>query len=178
MKGWRKGETTIPISKWIPDSLFQSIQKTVPIACVDLVVLRKGKKGSLEILLVKRKIYPEEKEWCLIGGRILKDEETKKTIVRQAKKELGVSVKILKPWDEETPFAAYNDHKSDAQKHFVVLTFPVIIIKGNINRSGPEFSEAKWFALDALPTPLGFHHKHALAMFKKYTQKNRLLGTI
>ncbi len=177
MKGRGKGETTIPVSKWIPDTLFQTIQKTTPIPCVDLIVLRENKKGSLETLLIKRKIYPEEKKWCLIGGRILKDEETKQAIARQAKEELGVSVKILGPWDEETPFAVYNDHRSDAQKHFVVLTFPVIITKGTISKSGPEFSEAKWFSLDALPTPLGFHHKHALAMFKKYTRKNRLSGT-
>lgn len=174
MKRQRKGETTIPVSKWIPDSLFQTIQKTIPIACVDLIILRKNNRGALETLLIKRKIYPEEKKWCLIGGRILKDEGTKKTIARQAKEELGVSVRILKPWTEETPFAVYNNSVADKQKHFVTLTFPVVITKGSVKTSGPEFSEAKWFPLNRFPKPFGFHHEHVMAMFNTYARTQPL----
>lgn len=170
MKRQRKGETTIPVSKWVPDSLFQTIQKTMPVACVDLIVLRKDKRGVLEALLIKRKIYPEEKKWCLIGGRILKDESTDETVNRQANGELGVSVKIIAPWTAEHPFAVYNDQVADKQKHFIALTFPVIITKGRLKKSGPEFSGTKWFPLDKMPKPLGFHHEQVMKMFSAHAR--------
>ena len=170
-----KAKTVVPQSRWIPDELFQAIQKNMPVACVDLLVLRKTKTGALETLLIKRKIYPEQGKWCLIGGRILKDEYTKDTIKRQAKIELGVSVKILPPWNETMPFAVFNDPISDKQKHFVVLAYPVAITKGKVKSSGPEFSEARWFPLNKLPSDstFGFYHAKVLAMFSHHIKKNQ-----
>lgn len=158
----------IPASKWIPDMLFQEIQKNIPVPCVDLLPIRKTKNGKIEALLIKRKIYPEQGKWGLIGGRILKNELTKETIKRQAKKELGVSVKIVPPWTGTNPFAVFNDPVSDKQKHFVTLTYIVSITKGKIKTTGPEFSEAKWFQLNNLPRLFSFHHKKVLAMFINY----------
>lgn len=168
----KKEKTVVPRSKWIPDELFQAIQKNMPVPCVDLIVLQKNKKSVLETLLIKRKIYPEQGKWCLIGGRILKGERTPNTIRRQAKLELGVSVKILPPWNETAPFAVFNDPVLDKQKHFVVLVYPVAITKGKLNASGPEFSEAKWFPLDKLPskTQIGFYHAKVLAMFSRHVK--------
>jgi ADP-ribose pyrophosphatase YjhB (NUDIX family) len=164
--------TIIPASKWIPDTLFQEIQKNIPVPCVDLLPIRKTKDGKIEALLIKRKIYPEQGKWGLIGGRILKDELTKEAIKRQAKEELGVSVKIVPPWTKINPFAVFNDPISDKQKHFVALTYPVLITKGKIKVSGPEFSEAKWFQLNKLPGLFSFHHKKVLDMFIKYVTAN------
>lgn len=165
-----KEKTVVPRSRWIPDELFQAIQKTVPVACVDLIVLRRGRKNVAETLLIKRKIYPEQGKWCLIGGRILKDEYTKDTIRRQAKEELGVSVKIIPPWSEKHPFAVFNDPVSDKQKHFVALAYPVAVVKDTLKPSGPEFKEARWFPLDKLPPAarIGFYHPTVLAMFSDY----------
>ncbi len=163
----KKGKTVVPRSRWIPDELFQQIQKNTPIACVDLLVLRKQKGGGFETLLIKRKIFPEEGVWCLIGGRILKGEYTKDAIKRQAKKELGVSVKILPPWSETMPLAVFNDPISDKQKHFVGLVYPVIITRGTLNTSGPEFSEAKWFPLNKIPPKIGFYHGAVLTMVSR-----------
>ena len=160
-------KSVIPRSGWIPNSLFEAIQQTIPIPTVDLLIVRKIKNGDVEILLIKRKIYPEENKWCLVGGRILKDELTKNTIRRQAKNELGVSVKIIPPWNETSPFAVYNDPIADKQKHFVALTFPVAITKGTIKSSGPEWSEARWFPLRKLPKTIGFHFQRVLKDFIK-----------
>ncbi|PIT96804.1 hypothetical protein COT82_01010 [Candidatus Campbellbacteria bacterium CG10_big_fil_rev_8_21_14_0_10_35_52] len=169
-----KNMGVVPLSKWIPNVLFQTIQKNTPIPCVDLLPVRKAKNGKFEMLLIKRKIYPEEGKWGLVGGRILKDELTKETIKRQATEEFGVSVKILPPWTEITPFAVFNDPVSDKQKHFVVLTFLVIITKGKIKESGLEWSIAQWFPMNNLPSPFSFHHKKVLAVLAKYINKNPL----
>ena len=166
-------KTIVPKLKWIPEELFAQIQKNMPIACVDLLVLRK-KAGHIETLLIKRKIYPEIGKWCLIGGRILKDEYTKDTIRRQAREELGVSVTIIPPWSEIMPFAVFNDPVSDTQKHFVVLAYPVMITKGTLNATGPEFSEARWFPLNKLPAKIGFYHPKILAMLSKYIKTKSL----
>lgn len=175
----RKEKTVVPKSRWIPDELFHQIQKNMPVACVDLLVLRKQKIDRIdmiETLLIKRKIYPEEGKWCLIGGRILKDEYTKDTVRRQAKTELGVSVKIIPPWSEIMPFAVFNDPVSDKQKHFVALAYPVIITKGAVKTSGPEFSEAQWFPIKQLPpiSTCGFYHATVLAMLAHYIRHNAL----
>ncbi|MBI4224893.1 MAG: DUF4916 domain-containing protein [Candidatus Sungbacteria bacterium] len=174
----KKIKTVVPQSRWIPDELFQAIQKNMPVACVDLIVLRRRQKGMLETLLIKRKIYPEQRKWCLIGGRILKNEYTKDTIKRQAKEELGVSVKILPPWNETNPFAVFNDPISDKQKHFVALAYPVVITKGALNATGPEFSEARWFPLDKLPARIGFYHPKVLAMFSRAMKKGQQKPTV
>jgi len=153
-------KTVVPQSKWIPDELFHAIQQHMPVACVDLIVLRKNKDNKIEILLIKRKIHPEIGKWCVIGGRIIKGESIKDTIERQSKEELGVSVEILKPWSEDAPLLVMSDPVSDVQKHFVGLIFPVIIKSGELNMNGPEFSEAKWFELDKVPKDLGFGLAH------------------
>ena len=155
----------IPKSKWIPDKLFQTIQESMPIACVDLIILRKNKENMVETLLIKRSIYPEIGKWCLIGGRIIKGERISDTINRQAERELGISVNIITPWNETTPIMSLSDPLSDIQKHFVVLVYPVIIYTGQIKESGPEFSETRWFPLDKMPKSLGFAHKQELHSF-------------
>lgn len=159
-------KTVVPESKRLPDQLFQTIQRSIPVACIDLVMLRKN-KGVIETLLIKRKLYPEEGKWCLIGGRILKGERARDTIRRQAFKELGVSVKILPPWNEMMPLGVFSDPVSDKQKHFVVLVYPVIITKGKLKKDGPEFSEIKWFKINKLPKIIGFDQKKWLKAFVK-----------
>lgn len=162
--------TVVPKSKWIPDKLFQIIQRSIPIACVDLIIIRKNNNDIIETLLIKRKIYPEIGKWCLIGGRIIKGERVSDTIRRQAKIELGVSVDIVSPWNETTPIISLSDPLSDTQKHFVVLVYPVTISEGQIRESGPEFSEAKWFTLEKTPNVLGFAHRRELDSFIKTTR--------
>lgn len=158
-------ETIIPKSDLIPNGLFQTIQRSIPIACIDLIVLRKNNQGMIETLLIKRRIYPEIGKWCLIGGRIIKGEQIEDTIYRQAKIELGIEVEILSPWNKGNPVIVLSDPVSDIQKHFIVLVYAVTIKKGKVRGSGPESSEMKWFLLDKIPKKLGFAHKEELNAF-------------
>ena len=146
-----------PKKRLLSSEIFNLIQKSVPITTVDLAILRK-KNNETEILLIKRKIYPEEGKWCLIGGRILKGEKMRDAIRRQAKRELGISVSVVSPWRDDVPIRVFSDSKSDRQKHFICLFYPVFIKTGLVRKSGPEFSEAKWFNLRQPPKNLGFNH--------------------
>lgn len=151
--------SVIPKQKLIPKKLFAKIQQSIPIATIDLAILRRRKTNGLEILLIKRKIFPEINKWCLIGGRILKGERFKDTIDRQMEREFGANGTVIKPWSPDKPLAVWNEPKVDVQKHFVCMIYP-LTLRGKITlSSGPEWSEAKWFSIRALPSPLGFNHK-------------------
>lgn len=147
-------------SQWIDNKLFDTIQNVIPIACVDLLVLRACKKKFPELLLVKRKIYPEIGKWVLIGGRICYGETIMDTINRQARHELNISVRVLRPWSEEHPLCVLSASDADPQKHAIALAYPCEAIKGTISASGPEFSEARWFSLRRLPRNIGFSKLH------------------
>lgn len=161
----------IPSEKFIPKPLFEKIQKSIPVVCVDLVFLRKGEKSDTEILLLKRKIYAEIGKWCIIGGRMIKNERLSETIARQAKRELGVKAKIIPPWNANNPIGIFDDPKADPQKHALTLVYPVIMAEKRHNAAGPEFSEAKWVSIKKIPKKLAFIHNkeisHTIKILKK-----------
>ena len=158
------GKSVIPKQKLIPKKLFDRIQRSIPIATIDLAVFRHAQTKRLEILLIKRRIYPEIDKWCLVGGRILKGEKFQNTLNRQTEREFGVKASVIKPWTPDKPLAVFNEPKADAQKHFVCMVYPVTL-RGKITlSSGPEWSEAKWFPVGKLPFPLGFNHKKEIGV--------------
>lgn len=57
-------------SEWIPEPVWRQVKRSIPIACVD--VLLENSKG--EILLGWRKISPYGNVWATPGGRILRGE--------------------------------------------------------------------------------------------------------
>lgn len=70
---------------YIPDALYQEIISCIPIACVDIAVIRDGK-----VLLVKRKDKPAQGQWWLPGGRVRKRETMRDTAKRKALEEVGL----------------------------------------------------------------------------------------
>ena len=150
--------SVVPKNKLLSPAVYTLVTQSVPIVCVDLVIFRRRGR-LLETLLIKRKISPEIGKWCIIGGRILKNESIEESIVPQAKRELGLTVKILKPWNARKPAGVFNAPWADAKKHYVSLTYPVIIVRGAPRAFGPEFSEAKWFAVNRIPARMGFSHR-------------------
>jgi len=47
----KSADSVVPKTGFIPKELFDKIQKTMPIPCVDLVILRRGKIGIRFYLL-------------------------------------------------------------------------------------------------------------------------------
>jgi len=155
-----KMSRVIPQQARIPETLYQKITALVPIPCVDLVPVRK-ESGTLEILLIKRKIEPEKGKWCLIGGRVIGGREVKPerlsgAIKRQAKIELGVEVKIISPWDANHPAVLFDEPSCDPAKYPIIAVYPVEVVKNSVIKVGPESSKTKWFEYDDLPPVMGF----------------------
>jgi colanic acid biosynthesis protein WcaH len=72
----------------IKKELYKEIQKVLPIACVDIVLIFKR-----EFLLLKRNNNPAKGQWWFPGGRIIKGESIKQAARRKAKEETGLDVK-------------------------------------------------------------------------------------
>lgn len=69
----------------IANDLYKKIIANVPIACVDIAVVRNG-----SILLVKRNDAPAKGCWWLPGGRVFKGEKMVDTAHRKALEEVGL----------------------------------------------------------------------------------------
>lgn len=74
----------------IDQPLYTKIHELMPIACLDLVIMRNGK-----ILLVKRDRDPAKDQYWLPGGRILRGESFVEAAKRIAKGEVGLSISKL-----------------------------------------------------------------------------------
>jgi len=70
---------------------YSKILELTPVCCVDLIVKHENK-----VLLVFRENSPAKNYWFLPGGRIFKNEILTEAVLRKAKEELGIEVKILK----------------------------------------------------------------------------------
>lgn len=76
---------------FIPPKEYKKILRKVAIPCVDLVIHVNGK-----FLLHKRTNQPAKGKWWVPGGRIYLGEKTEKAVIRKAKEETGMKVKIEK----------------------------------------------------------------------------------
>lgn len=100
---------------WIPTKLYNKIQRTVPIVCVDLII--KTKKG---FLMGKRNNHPAKGTVWFLGGRLLWGESFEHAVEREAREEAGIRVKIKKF------VGVYSTTFSDGgRKHTVNFTYLV-----------------------------------------------------
>ena len=122
----------------IPDALYEQIKSLIPIACVDLVVLKDSR-----ILLCKRNNEPAKGEWWVPGGRVLIGETLKEAVFRKAKEELGIDVSIVR--QVGTYDNIFPDVVHTVTTVFLVKPFPTEI------KLDSQHSECKWFRGDKLP---------------------------
>lgn len=73
------------ITTKISNELYKQIIENIPIACVDIAIVRDG-----AILLVLRKDKPAKGFWWLPGGRVFKGEKMVDTAKRKALEEVGI----------------------------------------------------------------------------------------
>lgn len=130
-----------PISKPIPEKVYRTIHRFLPVVCVDLVVTDKRRTG---FLLVKRANDPEKGRWWFPGGRLLKNEKLLHAVKRKLREETGLrgtAKKILgvhEYFSERGYFPGTNVH-----------TIPIVFLV-EVSRSGSvtvneQSSSAGWF---------------------------------
>ena len=100
-----------------------------------------------EVLMVRRAIQPYRDHWALPAGYQEIDEEPAETVVREVREETGVEIEVCGLLD----LLFVHDPRKPANVA-VFLARPV----GGVLAAGAEETQVDWFALDALPDPIGF----------------------
>jgi len=71
----------------IEEKLYHAIRTSLPIACVDLLLVHESR-----YLLLKRLHSPAKDQWWFPGGRIFKDETIAEACRRKGREELGLDL--------------------------------------------------------------------------------------
>ena len=116
----------------IPEKLFQQIKNSVPLSCVDAILVNKNK----EFFLVKRKIQPYKNKWCLPGGIIKRGQKIHEKLAETAKEELGIHFSAVKQLGF---FEKIYKDRHDISHCFIVRT------KNNSIKLNFQASEGKFF---------------------------------
>ena len=89
---------------YIADELYEKIKLSLPIACVDILLLHEDK-----FLLVRRNKEPAKGSWWFPGGRVFKNELIFNAAIRKGKEELGLQLKPLELISVEESIFDEND---------------------------------------------------------------------
>lgn len=144
---------------FLPSDLYATVERSVPLACVDFVPVRMT-GPSIEIGLILRE-SPFGKVWCHLGGRVLRGESITAALQRHSMDSLSTTLHLT---DDPQPAWVYQWFPpdlvpdwlkvfgSDPRKHAIGLSFTVMLAGEPEPRN--EALDFAFFAVDALPEPL------------------------
>lgn len=104
------------------------------------------------IVLIKRKNPPPG--WAIPGGFVDYGETLEGAVIREAKEETGLDIKIIRQ------FHTYSDPKRDPRHHTVTTIF--IASASGTPVAADDAKEAGVFTRDSLPPDLAFDHRQVL----------------
>jgi ADP-ribose pyrophosphatase YjhB (NUDIX family) len=112
--------------QWIPAADYELIQARVPILCVD--VLLSPNDNPHHVGLIRRATYDGGEGWCLIGGRVLRNEHLSAAVERHVAATLGTAVQVNRSTLELGAVIEYFTEREagdfyDPRKHAVALTY-------------------------------------------------------
>jgi ADP-ribose pyrophosphatase YjhB (NUDIX family) len=91
----RAGEQLLPEQDW------NLVRNGVPILCVD--ALLSPSEDPRRMALVRRAMYSAGDGWCLIGGRVLRNEHLPAAVERHVAATLGPAVRAIAPCSDSGP---------------------------------------------------------------------------
>lgn len=144
-------------NQWLPAEVWAQIQQTVPIVCVDVLAIQMDRKTRAlsHAGLIWRNVMDGKQGWCLIGGRLLRDESLSEAITRQVRETLGAAADFQLSEDPQPVYVGqyFTSQKpiggTDPRQHAIGLTF-AIEISGEIRPQG-EALDFRWFQPGKLP---------------------------
>jgi len=124
----------------ISERLYKKILEVIPIPCVDVVLVCRGK-----FLLGKRNNKPARGTWWFVGGRIFKGERLEEAACRKIKEETGLTnIKIKKLLTaRETIF---RNSAQGPSSHTVNCVFLVEVSTNLLDRDNEQNSKLEWFS--------------------------------
>jgi 8-oxo-dGTP diphosphatase len=125
-----------------------------PALTVDVMLLAGGPAAS--VLLIQRAHEPFAETWALPGGFVDEGERVYDAALRELGEETGIAAGQL------TLLGVYDTPGRDPRGWTVSVTYISQVASELAAEGGDDASEARWFALDALPT-LAFDHATIIA---------------
>lgn len=154
---------------WLSDEEYRRVRETVPIVCVDVVTVRVTPDATVgEIGLILRDTPHQGRRWCLVGGRVRKDETLAEAAARHLHETLGPSIRFrLDPDPQPVYVSQYFTIRRpvgviDPRQHSVAMNF-VVPIEGEPVPAGEAY-DFRWVSRSALPTSdeFGFEQDRVL----------------
>ena len=168
---------------WLEPEQWKRVQETVPVTCVDVVPIRRDAAGRVvQVGLIYRDTPHQGQRWCVVGGRLCRNESFAEAIARQIRDTLGDAVRF-RLGRTETHTADADPHAGIAEPHHVAqyftfdrgpgpldprqhaigLTWAVEIL-GEAHARG-EAVAFQWFEIDSLPRAdqCGFGQNYVVA---------------
>lgn len=149
-----------PASPWLSEELWDTIQGSVPIVCVDLVpVVRDGSGNVVRVGFIRRFTpFQSQMTWCHVGGRVNLGESLAEALARHLEETLGLRVDLGPDPQPGYVMQYFKTPRSDAglvsghdpRKHAVALSYLVEVPEGASAVRGGEGLEFKWFEVELL----------------------------
>ena len=156
--------------QWMPDEDYEFIQAHVPILCVDVLLSPVGDPRQVGLI---RRAAPDGDAWCLIGGRVLRNEPLPAAVERHVEATLGTTVHVDLSTLELGAVIEYFTERGasgfyDPRKHAVAITYAASCeCTGEPEALGEAF-EFAWFKIDQLSeVSFGFGQGDAVARVLK-----------
>jgi ADP-ribose pyrophosphatase YjhB (NUDIX family) len=146
---------------WLEPADWKRAQETVPIACVDVVPVSLDPSGRIErIGLIFRNTPHQGQRWCIVGGRLRRNESIAEAIARQLRETLGTAIAFFLDADPQPDYVSqyFTTARSvgivDPRQHSLTLNF-MIPLTGDPAPVG-EAIDFRWFDPSRLPLPQEF----------------------
>lgn len=121
-----------------------------------------------KILLAKRAIKPNKGKYDFIGGFLNKGEGPEKGVVREAKEESGLDIKVI------NILGIYMDkYEHQGESINTINIYYIAHVVGGKENPQDDVASLHWFSVDKLPTKMAFNHqKKVLQDFREWYKKN------
>jgi ADP-ribose pyrophosphatase YjhB (NUDIX family) len=143
---------------WLTPDDWKWVQDHVPVACVDVLPVRVGDDGStiIKVGLIHRDTPHQGRRWCMVGGRLWRDESFPEAATRQLRETLGERIRFDVPADVEPLYVSQYfveqrpDSFHDPRQHAVTMNL-IVPVTGEITPGGEAFG-FNWFDPKSLPS--------------------------
>ena len=155
---------------WLNDDDYRLVQRSVPIACVDIAPLRLGAGGAIDSIgLILRDTPHQRRRWCLVGGRVQRDESLAEAAARHLRQTLGEAIRFSIALDEQPVYVSQYFTSArevgvvDPRQHSIAVNY-LVTLEGAVTPMG-EAHDFRWFPVGALPPAgeFGFEQDRVLA---------------
>ncbi|HUA13551.1 MAG TPA: DUF4916 domain-containing protein [Candidatus Sulfotelmatobacter sp.] len=170
---------------YLPEDLYKTITGAMPIACVDLIPVRKV-EDVYQIGVITRATGPESGRQAVLGGRIYLSETIADSISRHLKANLGISTySFLEGNEVARPFYVQQYFRSetaeppygyDPTKHAIALTY--LIKFQETAKPVNEASAFYWIKSDDVPKSSAYNqHLVMMKTFKFLLARDQIAGS-